>query len=157
MDLQSELEHSRNEHDDILRFLREFEAALTLAAGKGAENRCQALARLSELRGKLDAIRDHCRQEETSADSPLRTYLDERAIEHLHNQHDRLDRLGDAFCAELKLLTTPPPTGELVGIGMQLLEQLRRHVAYEEGLLKQIEDGTASESAVYLKPAKVAE
>ena len=157
MDLRIQLQRFRQEHDDILRFLREWEGALNLAASETIELRRKGLAQLIEMESKLAEIREHCHDEEESIDSPFQLYLDDAALEHLRQEHDLLDRLSEGFRSELRLLTTPPPAGELAGMGLRLLEQLRHHIAFEEGLLKQIEEGNAAEEKLFLRYSYPAE
>jgi hemerythrin-like domain-containing protein len=145
MDLQLELERYRREHDQILRFLKEWEAALQGAASESDERRCQGLARLCELEPQLAAMVKHCEEEEKTLDSRFQLYLDEQAIEHLRREHAQLRELGRSYTHLLRILTATPPTRSLVDLGQQLVGQLRRHIAYEEGLLKQIEDGSTAQ------------
>jgi prefoldin subunit 5 len=157
MDLRNALERYRREHDEILRFLREFEAAVRLTGEKADEKRCQGLAQLRAMESRLAEIREHCREEEENLDSPFQLYLDDSAMEHLQQQHELLEQLMASFRGTLRTLITPPPTEELVGLGHGLLENLRRHIAFEEGLLKQIEDGNRAEEQLFLRYTQPAE
>ena len=157
MDLRNQLERFRKEHDDILRFLKDWEDALTLASSDDEPSRCRGLAELREMEQKVADIREHCREEERSVDSPFQIYLDDHALEHLRHEHDRLEQFADGYTSELKYLTTPPPTDQLVMLGRRLLDHLRHHIAYEEGLLKQIEEGNQAEEKVFLRYTQAAE
>lgn len=151
MDLHRQLEHYRKEHDHILLFLEEFDRALALAASETAQERRAGLAQLREMEEKLVGIRAHCHEEEQNVESPFQMYLDEFALEDLHTEHPLLERHSHDFCAELTVVTAPPPTGTLVHLGRRLLEQLRHHIAREECLLKQIEDGSTAEEKLFLR------
>ena len=157
MDLRRQLEHFRSEHDEFLCFLKEWENALTLAGRDVPETRCQGLSKLRDMEKKLVEIREHCRKEEHEVDSPFQIYLDDHALEELRREHDLLEQLTEGYRTELQVVTMPPPTTDLVGLGQRLLEQLRHHIAFEEGLLKQIEDGTAAEERVFLRYTQPAE
>ena len=151
MDLRYQLEFYRKEHDEILRFLKEWEDALNLAAGPGEEAPCQALQHLREMEPKLLEIRQHCREEEQNVESPSQIYLDDTALKRLRQEHETLEELSDCYRSELKFVCAPPPTDDLVSIGRRLLAGLRRHIAYEEGLLKQIEEGSEAEEKKFLR------
>ncbi len=150
MDLRYQLEFYRKEHDEILLFLKEWEDALNLAAGTGEAAPGQALQHLREMEPKLLEIRQHCREEEQNVESPSQIYLDDAALKRLRQEHETLEQLSDGYRGELKRLATPPPTDALVSMGRRLLAGLRRHIAYEEGLLKQIEEGSEAEENKFL-------
>lgn len=151
MDLRNRIEHYRKEHDEILRFLGEFESGLALAASGSAERRRAGLAKLHEMERRLAEIREHCAEEEQNLESPFQLYLGGAALETLQKEHVQLDELSLSFCSELEVLTTPPPATKLVELGRHLLQQLCHHIAYEEGLLKQIADGNEAEEKLFLR------
>jgi hypothetical protein len=157
MDLHNQLERYRKEHDEILRFLREFDAALKQAGETAIEQRRIGLEQLREIEGKLIEIRQHCSEEEKSVQSPFRLYLNDVELEDLQSEHQFLEQLSQSFCTELKILTSPPPTGVLVRLGRRLLEELRRHIAREEGMLIQIEENSQAEEKVFLRYSQSAE
>lgn len=143
MELQTKIKRYRSEHDQTLRFLKQWEEALQAAARADQEFRNIGLARLCEMETQLTALVRHCEEEEQEFDAPSRHYLDDRAIEHLQDEHAQLQELTGSYKRLLRVLCTTPATRSLVELGQQLVAQLRRHIAYEEGLLKQIEDGQA--------------
>jgi hemerythrin-like domain-containing protein len=145
MRVNQQLERYRKEHDGILRFLSEWESALKLAASEEEAERRQGLEQLRLMDAAILKIRSHCEDEERNLDSPFQLHLDEDALEHLRQEHELLEQLTHGFRSELKWLTTPPVATDLVARGQTLLEHLRHHIAFEEGLLKQIEDGAAKE------------
>ncbi len=151
MDLPRQLEHYRKEHDEILRFLREFDETLTLASDEAEETRRLGLARLRGMEETLAGIREHCRAEEQNVESPFQIYLDDYALEDLHVEHLSLEKHSHDFCAELVAVTAPPPTEDLVRLGWQLVDELRRHIAREGGLLKQVADGRTAEEKIFLR------
>lgn len=151
MNLRQQIEHFHKEHGEILRFLKEFEDALTLAAAESEKARRAGLAQLSKMEEKLAEIREHCREEEQNLESPFQMYLDHFALEDLHTEHEVLERRNHDFCVELTAVTAPPPTENLVNLGRRLLEHLRHHIAREESLLAQIADGNTAEEKVFLR------
>ena len=150
MDLRTKLEYFRKEHDDIQRFLDEWEGALRLAAREDDEERSKGLARLREAENDLLSIQEHCHAEERTVESPFRIYLDDASLARLVQEHGLLRQLTNDYIRELTFATLLR-TGDLVGVGTKLLEQLRRHITYETALLKQIEDGRAAEEKVLLQ------
>ena len=145
MHLRQQLEHFRREHDAILRFLREFEAALDLADGQVDGGCVEAVAQLERIENRLLAIRKHCREEERSVESPFQFYLEDVTTERLRADHELFDELLRAFCDELRRGQVQSRQAELVRRGRLLLAHARHHIAFEEGLLKQIEDAADAE------------
>ena len=144
MDLRSRLDYFRKEHDEILAFLKDWENALQMAAHDSDEQRLKGLVELRKMENDLLGIREHCRDEERTVESPFQIYLDDASLARLAEEHELLRRLSNNFLRELTFATMFR-TDELVGLGRELLEQLRRHIALETTLLKQVEDGRAAE------------
>ena len=145
MELREQLERFRKEHDGFLLFLRDFENALSLAGDPHEEeSRIAGVARLRELTPKLAEIRRHCREEERAVELPCRSFLEAEAMERLHADHELFEELVAGFRVELRRMKSPPPPDELFVRGRLLLGHLRHHIAFEEGVLKQVEDATAS-------------
>ena len=138
MDMRDELETLHKEHQEILRFLAAWEDALTLAASDDYEIRWRGLRQLQEMTGAIAEICEHCRREEENTDSPF-LFLEEAARTQLRDEHTQLQRANYEFRRELEF-TTASLTGDLCRQGQHLLTALRQHMAYEEGLLKRIED-----------------
>lgn len=156
MELCNQLLHFRQEHDEILRFLREWETALQFAASAADADRREGLTRLRHMEKTLLAIGEHCRAEEESVESPYNLYLEDSELQHLQEGHELLTQATQNYLRELTFATTLR-TNELVALGQRLLEQLRHHIAFEEGLLKQIEDGRAAEEKRLLQYTHAAE
>jgi hypothetical protein len=157
MDLREPLSHYHEEHREILEFLRRWEQALELAASGDKKERCRGLAELREMEPRIAAISEHCEEEERNADSAFRLYLDDAVFEQLRAEHDVLEEFSDAYLEELRYVTAPPPAGRLVSLGRRLVAQLREHVAFEENLLKKIEESSEAEEKVFLRYTQAAE
>ena len=156
MDLRSRLDYFRKEHDEILAFLKNWENALQMAAHDSDEQRLKGVVELRKMENDLLGIREHCREEERTVESPFQIYLDDASLARLAQEHELLRRLSNNFLRELTFATMLR-TDELVGLGTELLEQLRCHIAHETTLLKQIEDGRAAEEKVWLQYSQPAE
>ncbi len=150
MDLRSQLDYFRKEHEDIQRFLEDWEGALRLAASEDDANRLRALALLRQMETDLSSIHEHCRAEQRTVESLLQMHHDGASLVRLAQEHELLRQLTNNYLRELQFATLPR-TGEVVGLGIELLAQLRTHIAYETALLKQIEDRNTAEQKVLLR------
>lgn len=157
MDLRPEIQHFHGEHQDILRFLKDWEEALTQATSEDEALRCTGLTRLRQMEPKLLAIQEHCRQEEQSVDSAFRLYLDSQTFEQLQAEHDLLDQFAEAYLDELRYITTPPPAERLIGLGRRLVHQLHEHIRSEEQMLERIGECAEAEEKVLLRYTQSAE
>jgi hypothetical protein len=157
MDVRGPLSQFHEEHREILELLKEWEAALELAASEDKADRCRALNQLREMEPQITAISEHCAEEEHSADSAFRLHLEDEAFQRLRAEHDVLDEFSDAYLDELRYVTTPPPAGKLISLGQRLVAQLRQHVGFEEELLKKIRESSEAEEKVFLRYTQSAE
>lgn len=157
MNLRAPLRHFHEEHAEILEFLNDWEQALRLAASEDPEQRCDGLRRLREMRGRLSGIQRHCQEEEQSTRSAFRLYLDDEMCAQLRTEHDALEQLSDDYLEELEAVTAPPPAGQLVAVGHRLVEQLRRHIAFEEKLLEHACQSAEAEEKFMLRYTQAAE
>ncbi len=140
MDPKTQLQYFRNEHQDIGRFLEQFVAALNLIQSKQDARRSKGLSRLRELQPELEAIQHHCYSEEKSLESPYGAYLKNHQLETLRQEHERMGRLTQDVTAELQFATTNQ-TDKVMALGRELAQFVRQHIAYEETLLTEIEQG----------------
>ena len=147
MEFREQLAQFRREHDSFLLFLRDFESALNLASGPEEEKREVGVVRLRALEPRFAEIRRHCREEERTLEVPCRSLVDDEAMELLHADHELFEQLVVGFRLELRRFTSPPPPDELFVSGCLLLDHLRHHIAFEEGVLKQVEDTHAASEA----------
>jgi len=147
MELREQLAHFRREHDSFLLFLRDFENALNLAGDSEEEKREVGVVRLRELAPTFAEIRQHCREEERTVEVPCRSVVDDEAMERLHADHELFEKLLAGFRVELRRFTSPHLPDELFASGRLLLGHLRHHIAFEEGVLKQVEDTSAASAA----------
>lgn len=156
MDLRSRLDYFRKEHEEILRFLNNWERALKMAASESDEERLKGLEELRRSENDLMSIQEHCHAEERTVESPFQIYLDDASLARLAQEHELLRQLSNDFLRELTFATIFR-ISELVRSGSALLEQLRRHIAHETELLKQIEEGKAAEEKLLLRYTQPAE
>lgn len=150
MEVHRQLEGARREHDEIFQFLITCEYALQRAASDDCDVRCRSLERLHEMDGELAEISEHCRREEDGIESPFLLYLEPKSLQELRKEHRRLRRLISDFRRELRLVTASR-TADMVALGQELIAEIRQHVAEEEALLAQIEEGATAEEKVLLR------
>lgn len=147
MELRAQLAHFRREHDSFLLFLRDFENALNLASHPEKGKREAGVVRLRALEPRFAEIRQHCREEERAVEEPCRSVVDDEAMERLHADHELFEKLLAGFRLELRRVTSAHPPDEPFASGRMLLGHLRHHIAFEEGVLKQVEDTSAASAA----------
>jgi hemerythrin-like domain-containing protein len=144
MKLNEQLARFRREHDSFLLFLRDFELALNQAGGPEEEKRKAGVARLRSFEPRFAEIRRHCREEERAVEARIRSSVDDEAVERLRADHELFEKLVAEFRLELRRAGSTPPADELFASGRALLGHLRHHIAFEEGVLKQVEDTSAA-------------
>ncbi len=156
MNLQIELAYLHKEHRDILNLIISWERSLNRLISERDEERRRGLAELREMGSKILAIQKHCRAEEEAVESPNRLYLGSTQFERLHDEHADLARLIQGVVSELRFANVDR-TEEILTCGRQLAEFLRQHIAYEEGLLTEIQEGHNAEEKLLLKYSESAE
>lgn len=150
MDLRTQVTYFRKEHQDILTFLASWEHAVSqVASGQDAE-RLKGLADLRSMEPQLAAIEGHCRSEEKNVESPYSLYLEDAQLEELKKEHDQLRRFLQNVLFALRFATLAH-VEEVAQLGRELLQFVRSHIAYEEKLLAQIEQGRAAVKELELR------
>lgn len=143
MDPKTQLQYFRKEHQDIYRLLGQFGAALDLIQSQQDDLRRKGIGRLRELQADLQAVQHHCDSEERSLESPYDAYLKRHQLETLKQEHERLGRLTQDIVAELQFVTTNQ-TDNIFVRGQEWAQFVRQHIAFEETLLMEIENGLAA-------------
>jgi hemerythrin-like domain-containing protein len=150
MEVNRQLGKVRSEHDEILQFLITWKSALERAASHDWDVRCHGLEQLHEMDGEIAEICEHCRREEEEIESPFLLYLEPKSLKELRKEHRRLRSVIGDFRGELKRVTASR-TADLIALGSNAIEEIRKHVAEEEALLTEIEAGAAAEEKVLLQ------
>ena len=145
MDVATQLDYFRKEHNDILHFLEEWARALDLVTSRDDERRLRGLNELRAIEPDLLAVRDHCSAEERSVEVPYRSYLEKSQLEKLTSEHQEIGKLVQDILVELRFATVDQIEG-IRNSGRQLSSVIRDHIAYEEKLLMEIEQGLATEA-----------
>jgi hemerythrin-like domain-containing protein len=145
MDVGTQLEYFRKEHQDYLRFLDRFEPALAELASPEDRACLHGLKALRGMEGEIREIASHCSSEERAFEEPYRSYLKQGQLDHLEEQHQELRRLAGTWFAELRFATLDR-TQAALGVGRQLAAFLCRHITLEEKLLAEIERKMSEEA-----------
>jgi hypothetical protein len=138
MDLQYQFESAHKEHQEILEFLDVLDGVILLLASDDSEERLDGLRKLQRMESKIAEICEHCRREEEDPESPLFLFAESADRGRMKDEHFRLFRANYDFRTEMQFATVSSTT-ELALQGQRLLDALRRHIVYEEGLLKRFE------------------
>lgn len=145
MDVATRLDYFRNEHEEFLRFLRDWELTLEATASKNLKEVALVLNRLRQLQPRLQAIRNHCVSEERRVDVPYREYLHPHEILRLREEHLALGGMVSDLFAELRFATIYE-THRARAIGQEVVNFARTHIEFEKTLLDAIERRLSEEA-----------
>jgi len=126
------------EYEELLHVARRIERALQLALEKEFSEHIKSMAELHKLDHGLAGIIEHCNTENLLVDSSEHIYrnTDERA--RIDSEHQEIVRAAINFREELRFATADR-TMAMILPGMDLVNRLRAHIAYERGLLDRID------------------
>lgn len=145
MKVSNAVQTLREEHEEISRFLAAFEEALQSAASGQDDARGAGLAKLREMTMQGTHIRECCRHDVEALNSSLYLLADETDWNLWRTSVYRLERASYDFRKELGFATTLS-TEALLGFGRTLVATYRRHMDYEEELLRRIATAAAQDS-----------
>lgn len=145
MEIGNRIDYFRKEHQDFVRFLDDWDLALSLIAGDDRRQNLQGLNRLRALEPGLQAIQSHCASEERTVEEPFHAYLQKGQMEALQAEHEELTRLLGSLFTELRFATLSQ-TSRALSAGRRVSEFTRRHIQFEEQLLAEIEQKLAQQA-----------
>lgn len=145
MNTKDAAESLHKEHEEMAGFLTAFETALELSVSGDDETRSLGLARLREIVERSTHIRGSLSQDSEVMTSPVFLLVNSTERARLKQKLFHLERASYEFRKELAFTTTLSTEG-LVEQGRQLEDMLRRQIAYEEELLREIEAGLVGDS-----------
>ena len=149
MALRHRITYLRKKHRELVNLADRIEKALALASGKDFPKHEQGLAQLRALEHGFAGIVEHCHSEDRIVESTFHHYLNKSERLRLDEEHEKIVRALAEFQEELRFATVDRTMAMIIP-GMDLVQHLRAHVAYEEGMLDQI----ARSAVVTRKPAK---
>ena len=149
MALRHRITYLRKEHQELVNLADRIEKALTLASGKDFSRLEHGLAQLRALEHGFAGIVEHCHSEDRIVESTFHHYLNKSERLRLDEEHGKIVRALAEFREELRFATVDRTMAMIIP-GMDLVQQLRGHVVFEEGLLDRI----ARSVVVPRRPAK---
>lgn len=137
MDVSTRLDYFRQEHEEFLHFLEDWDRTLEMLGSKDPESIRKGLSRLREMQANLKAIESHCSSEELNVEGPYRDLLEKGQLEQLKKEHLKLARMIVDMFGELRFATLYE-TERARSAGHELAGFVRRHIRLEEKLLEEI-------------------
>jgi hypothetical protein len=137
MALYDRIQYLRKEHEELLHLADRIEKLLESASKNDVAEHLRSLTGLRSLEHGLAGIAEHCHAENHIVESTYHQYLqaDERA--RIDAEHEQIIRALTNFREELKFAMTDR-TMAMIPPGMQVVNQLRAHIAYEREMLGRI-------------------
>lgn len=132
------IEFLHKECEELLHVVQRIERALQLALEKEFSEHVKSMTELHTLDHGLAGIIEHCNAENRLVDSSEHIYrnTDERA--RIDSEHQEIVRAVINFREELRFATADR-TMAMILPGMDLVNRLRAHIAYERELLDRID------------------
>ena len=137
MALRHLIQYLRIEHQGLLNLAARLDKLLTSASKNDFAEHAKSLSALRSLeRGLLGVVR-HCSEHDSVVESAYLHYLHQHEHARIAEEHEHLIRAVNNFREELKC-ATPDRTMAMIIPGMEVVNRLRAHVAYEQELLGRI-------------------
>lgn len=137
MALRDRIEYLRKEHQELLHLAAKIEKLLEAASKNDFAEHLKSLSELRSLGHGLAGIVEHCHAENRLVESTYRQYLQPDECARIDTEHERIIRAVTNFREELKFATVDR-TMAMILPGMDLVNQLRAHIAHEHHLLDRI-------------------
>jgi hypothetical protein len=137
MALRHLIQYLRTEHQALLNLATRLDKLLTSASKNDFAEHSKSLSALRSLdRGLLGVVR-HCSQQDDDVESAYLHYLHQDARVRIADEHEHLIHAVTNFREELKC-ATPDRTMAMILPGMDVVNRLRAHIAYEQEMLGRI-------------------
>lgn len=147
MALRHLIEYLRTEHQTLLNLAVRLDKLLTSASKNDFAEHTRSLSALRSLdRGLLRVVR-HCSKQDPVVES---AYLHQHEQARITDEHEHLIRAVTNFREELKCATADR-TMAMILPGMEVVNRLRAHIAYEQELLGRIMELTVPSRLVVEK------
>ena len=137
MAVHNRIQNLRKEHEALLHFVDRIEEMLGLAAKSDFAARLKGLTGLRSLEHGLAGVVEHCRAEDRIIESTYRHSLQPEELMRIDAEHQQILRAVTDFREELKFATADR-TLAMVPLGLDLINRLRAHIAYEREMLGRI-------------------
>lgn len=143
----------RREHEKMLHLAGTIEKMLELASKNIFAEHLKGLQGLRALESGLANIERHCHAEALTLESTYRHSLQEGERARIDAEHQRIILAVTNFREELKC-ATPDRTMAMILPGMDLVNQLRAHIAYEREMLGRIGPSSNAQRAIEMNRQK---
>lgn len=140
--LLDSVDHLHKEHEELLHLLERIEKALESGAKQDFSEHCKSISDLRKLNDDFLEIVDHCHGSSLFFDSGYAAVMGGEERAQLEAQHHEILKDVNNFREELRV-ATPDRTMAMILPGMELIDRLRLHIAYEQSLLDRLVKATA--------------
>ena len=137
MALRDRIKYLRKEQHELLHLADRVEKLLESASKNDFAEHQKSLSELILLEPGFAGIVDHCHPENRIVESTYREYLQPDECARIVTEHEQIIRAVTNFGEELKFATADR-TEAMILPGMDVVNQLRSHIAYEQKLLDRI-------------------
>ncbi len=131
------IQHLRKEHENFLRLAHTIEKMLELAAKNVFALHLKALKGRQSLDRGLSSIEKHCQIGGSKLDSIYQNTMQREERERIDAEHAQILETIESFREELKCATADR-TMAMILPGMDVVNRLRTHIAYERELLARV-------------------
>jgi hypothetical protein len=153
MTLRHRIEYLRKEHEELLHLADRIEKMLESASKNDFAEHLKSLTGLRSLQHGLTGIVEHCHAEDRIVESTYHHSLQPEERARIDAEHEQIIRTVADFREELKFATTDRTMAMIIP-GMDLINRLRVHIAYEREMLGRIaESGNPPKTALGRKTA----
>jgi len=137
MALLDRLEYLRTEHEQLLNLAGEIEKTLELASKNDFAEHLKSLNHLPSLEHGLPRIVKHCQVNDRIIGSTYHYSLQQAERERIAAEHEQIIKAAANFREELKFATADR-TMAMILPGMDLVNRLRAHIAFEREMVDRI-------------------
>ena len=137
MTLRHRIEYLRKEHEELLHLADRIEKMLELASKNEFAEHLKSLTGLRSLEHGLTGIVEHCHAEDRIVESTYHHSLQPEERARIDAEHQQIIRAVTDFREELKFATADRTMAMIVP-GMDVVNRLRAHIAYEREMLGRI-------------------
>ncbi len=146
MALHDRIGYLRKEHEELGHVADKIEAMLGCVAESDVAQRLKGITGLRLLERGLDGIREHCHAEDRIVESTYHHSLQPEERGRINAEHEQILRATMDFREELKFATADR-TLAMIPSGIDLVNRLRAHIAYEREMLDRIDRPNAPNTA----------
>jgi hypothetical protein len=137
MGLRYRMQYLRKEHEELLYLADRIEKMLESASKNDFAEHLKSLAGLRSLEHGLAGIVEHCHAENRIVESTYHQYLQQDERARIDAEHEQIIGAVTSFREELKFATADR-TMAMILPGMDVINLVRAHIAYERELLGRI-------------------